>query len=237
MTIKAKPKHPNANFKPVEFSEEQKIILNQMCSDSAFLKGVQNITEDYLLNIQFCKKIPARKEQRNEIIKLGKSAYKMSRELAKFRTFSNAQIYKVSEDIRTAEECLLRIYHETINFQRKDFDVKKGSGRKKENYSATRSLKRLFNTHNLTWNSNTWDGASCHAIDVLEIIFKIGGVIISRSSIADYIKNVDSFERQSCNLSSSTTNPNAPQTDWDLIVEEYLKTNPGIEEKPKGKMY
>tara|TARA_R110002073_G_C9304493_1_gene567063 strand:- start:80 stop:673 length:594 start_codon:yes stop_codon:yes gene_type:complete len=182
---KPKPKHPNANFKQIELSEDQKLKLNQICNDPAFLNGVQGIAEEYILDQQFCKQIPTKAEQRDEIKNLGEAAYKMSRMLGKFRTFSESQLYKVSGDIRTAEECLQRIFYETINFQRKDFDVKKESGKKRENYSATRSLKRLFDTHNLTWNANTWDDATCHAIDALEIIFKSGGFIISRSTIAD----------------------------------------------------
>jgi hypothetical protein len=159
---KAKPKysHPVGGWSsPIEYSDKQRKIVTGICNDPGFLDAVAEIVGDYNCNRKMYEKIPSVAEDLATLEDLSKSIFDLKQKLSKLSAGRvNARLYKVSGDIRTAQESLQKIYIETIFALQKHPEPRAGRHPDYARMEAARSFKRLFDCHDIQWTASIHEG-------------------------------------------------------------------------------
>ena len=244
---------------PLEFSEYQKRELVKICDKSGFLESVQAIAEDYQAYTAMdlateAEVLATLKDLKKKAREMSQKLQKMP-SLARLYLDEASRYLNNKNDLYSLKKNIDHLYTEaSIVLNRKsEFDGehkcigKKGRKKGERNISAeleaTRRLKRIFDEYGLPWNAkgihSGKEDAQSIAARILVIIFEASGKTIKRDGksipinligVAEYIKNIELPISSRRRLFPPRPDPNAPQPDWDLIVEEYLKTNPNTEE-------
>ena len=243
---------------PLEFSEHQKKELVGICDKPGFLESVQEITEDFHADTAMdlateAEVLKTLKDLKKKAREMSEKLRKMP-SIARLYLNEASRYLNDNNDLYALKKGMDHLYHETSVVLNKksllDQEHKKISkkGRKKGQKStaaelqATRKLKTIFNNYKLPWNTggihSGEEGNQSLAARVLVIIFEAGGKTIKKDGenipidligVAEYIKKIELLISSRPRLFPPHPDPNAPQPDWDLIVEEYLKTNPDTE--------
>jgi hypothetical protein len=236
---------------PLEFSEHQKKELVEICDKPGFLKSVQEIAEDF--HADTAMDLATEAEVLATLKDLKKKAREMSEKLREMPSIARLYLNEASRylndnnDLYALKKGMDHLCHEASIVLNKKSSLKKG--RKKGQKSttaelqATRKLKTIFNNYELPWNTSGIhsgkEDTQSVAARVLVIIFEAGGKTVIRDGksipidligVAEYLKNIEFPVSSRPGLFPSPPDPNAPQPGWDLIVEEYHKTNPDTEE-------
>lgn len=143
---------------PIEYSDEQRKIVTGICNDQRFLDAVAEIVGDYNCSRKMYDEIPSVAEDLATLEDLKKSVFDLKQKLSKLSAGKvKARLYKVSDDIRTAQESLQKIYIETILALEKHPEPRAGRRPDYARIAAARSFKRLFDRYGIPWTKSIYD--------------------------------------------------------------------------------